>query len=79
LTAIGQLFRCEVSVIDFDDGCARDFGPLRVAVRRQGVNVSPIDLLIASVALHHDLTLVMHNVRDFQNIPGLRLKDWLTP
>jgi len=36
-------------------------------------------LLIASVALTHDLTLVTHNTADFQNIPGLRLDDWLIP
>jgi len=37
------------------------------------------DLLIASVALAHDLTLVTHNSADFPNIPNLRLEDWLTP
>ena len=35
-------------------------------------------LLIASMALLHGLTLVTHNTADFQNIPGLRLDDWLT-
>lgn len=35
------------------------------------------DLMIACVALEHDLTLVTHNTVDFQNIPGLRLEDWL--
>jgi tRNA(fMet)-specific endonuclease VapC len=37
------------------------------------------DLMIASVALVHNLTLVTHNTADFQNIPGLRLDDWLKP
>jgi predicted nucleic acid-binding protein len=26
-----------------------------------------------------DLTLVTHNTKDFQKIPGLRLEDWLAP
>ena len=29
--------------------------------------------------LTHDLTLVTHNIKDFQNIPALRIVDWLTP
>ena len=35
--------------------------------------------LIASVALVHNLTMVTHNTKDYQNIPGLRLDDWLPP
>jgi predicted nucleic acid-binding protein len=35
------------------------------------------DLMIASVALVHDLTLVTHNTKDFRHIPGLRLEDWI--
>ena len=41
--------------------------------------MNPVDLMIAAVALVHDLTLVTNNTKDFQNIPGLRLEDWLTP
>ncbi|MCO6458531.1 MAG: hypothetical protein J5I93_24765 [Pirellulaceae bacterium] len=29
--------------------------------------------------LAHNLMLVTHNTADFQNIPSLRLDDWLTP
>jgi tRNA(fMet)-specific endonuclease VapC len=38
-----------------------------------------MDLMIASVALTHNLTLVTHNTADYQHIPGLQLDDWLTP
>ena len=38
-----------------------------------------MDLLIAATALVYDLTLVTHNVRDFANVPGLRVQDWLNP
>ncbi len=33
--------------------------------------------MIAAVALTHDLILVTNNTRDFANIPGLHLEDWL--
>jgi tRNA(fMet)-specific endonuclease VapC len=38
-----------------------------------------MDLMIAAVALVHNLTLVTHNRADYQHIPGLRLDDWLVP
>ncbi len=41
--------------------------------------MSAIDALIAAVALAHDLTLVTHNARDFEQIPDIRLADWLAP
>jgi len=69
----------DVIVLDFDSPCAREFGRVRAQLLQVGISVSRLDLLIASVALVHDLTLVTHNTADFQNIPNLRLEDWLTP
>jgi tRNA(fMet)-specific endonuclease VapC len=34
------------------------------------------DLVIASVAAAHDLTLVTSNTREFSRLPGLKLEDW---
>ncbi len=79
LSAIAVMLRDEVNRLDFDDDCTKKFGQLRVELLRHGLSVNPVDLLIASVALVYDLTLVTHNTADFQNIPGLRLDDWLTP
>jgi tRNA(fMet)-specific endonuclease VapC len=79
LSAIEAMLRKEVNRLDFDDDCAKKFGQVRADLIRRGVSVGPLDLLIASVALVYDLTLVTNNTADFQNIPGLRLEDWLTP
>jgi tRNA(fMet)-specific endonuclease VapC len=46
---------------------------------RKGIVVDAADLMIASVALVHDLTLITNNTADFRSIPDLRLDDWLTP
>jgi tRNA(fMet)-specific endonuclease VapC len=69
----------EVHVIDFDAACAERFGQERGSLLRKGISVSRMDLLIASVALTHNLTLVTHNTFDYRNITGLRLDDWLIP
>jgi tRNA(fMet)-specific endonuclease VapC len=69
----------EVQVIDFDSACAERLGEVRGTLLQKGITVSRMDSLIASVALVHNLTLVTHNTADYQNIPGLRLDDWLVP
>ena len=69
----------ETVLLDFDRACAKKFGEVRGQLLQQGVTVSRIDLLIASVALVHNLTVVTHNTADYQQIPGLRLDDWLIP
>lgn len=48
---------------------------LRVALRNAGRRVTSraYDLLIAATAVEHDLTLVTRNVRDYEDIPGLKL------
>ena len=74
-----QLLTFEVNHIPFDADCAEQFGQLRVDLRRRGLTVDNMDLLIASTALVYDLSLVTHNTTDFQNIPDLRLEDWLAP
>src|SRR4051794_28863433 len=55
---------CDVHLLDFDSACAREFGKTRGRLLQQGTSVSRVDLLIASVALVHDLTLVTHNIAD---------------
>lgn len=78
LSLIADLLQ-DVSVLDFDSQCAEQFGKVRGALLQQGHQVATADLMIASVALTHNLTLVTHNTVDFQHIPGLRLDDWLVP
>jgi tRNA(fMet)-specific endonuclease VapC len=79
LTTIDELVFQEVSLLEYDRDCANEFGRVRIQLRRSGIEVPSVDLMIASVALVYDLTFVTHNTADFQRVPGLRLDDWLTP
>jgi tRNA(fMet)-specific endonuclease VapC len=69
----------EMVVLDYDRTCAETFGRVRGTLLRNGIVVDAADLMIASVALVHDLTLITNNTADFRSIPDLRLGDWLTP
>jgi tRNA(fMet)-specific endonuclease VapC len=77
LDAIAKDLLADVTVLDFDSACAKQFGVIRGWQLRQGIQAAIPDLLIASIALVHNLTVVTHNTADYQNIPGLRLDDWI--
>jgi len=69
----------DLKVPDFDSDCAREFGRIRGQLLQHGIAASRMDLMIACVALVHNLIVVTHNTADYQQIPGLRLDDWLVP
>ena len=77
LSLIADLLQ-EVTVLDFDQ-CLRTSLEVKGELLQQGVSIPVGGSDDRRGALVHDLTLVTHNTADFQNIPGLRLEDWLTP
>ena len=68
----------QLEILPFDTESAQQFGKLRSSMSRGGVTVDSVDLMIASMSLAHDLTLVTDNTKHFHNIPDLRLVNWLT-
>lgn len=61
-------------LIDFDERAADEFERLRKAK----VRIGSMDLKIACIAVVHDVLLLSANLRDFQQVPGLRVENWLT-
>lgn len=45
-------------------------------LRKLGTPLDDMDLLIASIAIENDMILVTHNVKHFDRIPGIKLRDW---
>ncbi len=62
--------------LPFDDSAARAYGPIRAELERTGDSIGAHDLLIAAIALANGLTLVTHNTREFNCVPGLVVQDW---
>ena len=67
----------DVTILDVTASVARKFGEMRAALLDTGQGTPEMDLLIAATAIVHNLTLVTHNVQDFENLPGLTVVDWL--
>ena len=76
LDAIRRLLE-SVRVLSLDREAAERFGNLKAGLEAEGAPLGDFDLLIASIALVHDATLVTHNFRHFSRIEGLKLADWL--
>jgi tRNA(fMet)-specific endonuclease VapC len=62
------------SILPFDQPAAQQFLDLKAA----RVRIGTMDLKIASIVLIHQATLLSANLRDFRQVPGLLVEDWLT-
>lgn len=71
-------FLRDVKVLDVTADISRRFGKIQATLLDIGKPAPEMDLMIAATALVHDLTLVTHNTKDYANISGLRLEDWIT-
>ena len=62
-------------ILPFSLAVARRCARLREMLKRQGkrVRARALDLITAATALEYDLTLVTHNVEDYDDIPDLKL------
>lgn len=52
------------------------FGRIRAQLSARGTPIGNNDLLIASIAIAHNLTLVTHNTGEFIRVEGLEIEDW---
>jgi tRNA(fMet)-specific endonuclease VapC len=66
-------FFADWRILPFDARAADEFRSLRA----QRVRIGTMDLKIASIVLAHQATLLSSNLRDFQQVPGLHVEDWL--
>lgn len=70
-----ERFLSDVLVVLVDAQAAQRFDRLRAAPGLR--KIGRADLLIASIALAHQATLVTRNVRHFRPITGLAVENWI--
>lgn len=71
-----QAFFAAFASLPFDDAAAEHYGVIRAQLQRAGRPIGPNDLLIGSIALANDLTLITRNQTEFHRIAGLRVVSW---
>jgi predicted nucleic acid-binding protein len=55
-------------VLPVTEAIAERWGHLAAAAKQKGMTLAVVDGLIAATALHHDLTIVTRNVKDFSGL-----------
>jgi tRNA(fMet)-specific endonuclease VapC len=67
----------ELPAIPWSIKAADEFGRIRAHLHHQGTPNGDLDTQIAAHALAEKLILVTHNTRHFENVPNLKLEDWV--
>ncbi len=63
--------------VDWSVEAADQYGALKHGLKTRGTPIGDMDTLIAAHALAEKLILVTHNTRHYENVPHLKLEDWM--
>ena len=74
LLSLQQLFAGRILPIS---DSLETYAQQKAHLKRIGRLQGEFDMLIGSVAVAHNLTLVTHNTRHFADMVGLKLEDWV--
>jgi tRNA(fMet)-specific endonuclease VapC len=69
-------FLAPLQIVPFDSAAAAHYGDIRLHLKREGTPIGNMDLLIAAHARSLSVTLVTHNIKEFERVPGLNVENW---
>ena len=64
-------------VISFDDESSIVYAKIRANLEKKGRIIGPNDLIIAATVMAHKGILITHNTKEFKQISGLEIEDWV--
>lgn len=71
-----MLFLSPISILEFDNYAAEEYGKIRADLERKGTPIGPMDMLIAAHARSEGLVLVTNNTREFTRVEDLPVENW---
>ncbi len=72
-----ERFLAPLAILPFDDPAFWAYGDLRADLERRGTPIGSLDTMIAAHALSQQATLITNNTREFAQVPGLHLENWV--
>ncbi len=64
-------------IVSFDDAAAEIYAKTRASLEKRGKIIGPNDLIIAATVMSKKGILVTHNTKEFKQVVGLLLEDWI--
>jgi tRNA(fMet)-specific endonuclease VapC len=72
-----EMFLAPLTILPFDERAAWAYGDLRAELERRGTPIGSLDTMIAAHALSLQATLITNNSREFAQVPGLHVDNWV--
>jgi len=69
-------FLSRFKILEFTQTAAFEYGRIRYELKRRGVMIGPMDLLIAAHSIAENLTLFTNNEKEFRRVSHLRVENW---
>lgn len=64
-------------IVDFDERAALHAGEIRASLETRGMQIGPLDTLMAAHARSLGATAITGNMREFKRVPLLAAENWL--
>lgn len=71
-------FLASFDILPFTEADAGICGMLRAKLAALGTPIGAYDIMIASQGISRGMTVVTHNVSEFERVPGIILEDWVS-
>ena len=76
LAELVEAYLDRLAILDWTNEVTHHYARIRSALKRSVNPIGNMDLLIASHAVTHGMTVVTNNLKHFSNVPGLKVEVW---
>ncbi len=76
LSGLVEAYLERLAILDWTNEASRHYARIRWVLERTDKPIGNMDLLIASHAVAHRMTLVTNNLKHFSSVPDLRVEVW---
>ncbi len=61
-------------LLEFDENAASCFAKLKASLKKSGTIIADMDLMIGSIAIENNCTLITNNLKHFERIAALKIE-----